>query len=88
MSQVLQIEEPLNKRESFNPNVPLQSWHAHDILFGFVTIVLIHVMASVFAKYYTQSTGTAIACWITTFVFYVWIYAPILTHPRVDGKPE
>lgn len=31
--------------------------------------------------------GLSGALWVTAFVIFVWVYAPILLRPRVDGRP-
>jgi uncharacterized protein involved in response to NO len=31
--------------------------------------------------------GTAQAAWLIAFALFVWVYAPILVKPRVDGLP-
>ena len=31
--------------------------------------------------------GLSGGLWIAAFAIYLWIYAPVLTRPRRDGKP-
>ena len=35
---------------------------------------------------YAQIVGLAAALWTGAFALYLWVYSPILTRPRVDGK--
>lgn len=48
---------------------------------------IIRVTVSFYPEYYVQGMVAAIVCWVIAFTLYVWVYAPILTRPRVDGKP-
>ncbi|MDQ2644008.1 MAG: NnrS family protein, partial [Myxococcota bacterium] len=36
--------------------------------------------------HYLQCLWMAGALWTLSFALFVWVYAPILTRPRVDGK--
>ena len=42
---------------------------------------------AVFADEYNMVVALSGACWIAAFGLFVWIYAPILTRPRADGRP-
>jgi len=50
--------------------------------------LLLRVFAPMFAmQFYTSWIVAAAVCWILGFAVFVWIYAPILFNPRVDGNP-
>jgi uncharacterized protein involved in response to NO len=36
---------------------------------------------------YTEVIVLAAALWTAAFVLFLWVYAPMLLSPRVDGKP-
>lgn len=42
---------------------------------------------SLIALPYAQVVELAAALWTAAFILYLWVYAPILTRPRADGKP-
>ncbi|MCG9712997.1 NnrS family protein [Shewanella insulae] len=45
------------------------------------------VMPLWFPEYSEQWLWIAGSCWSLAFGWFVWCYAPILTQPRVDGRP-
>ncbi len=50
--------------------------------------LLLRVFAPIFAMQLYPSWIIASAlCWIIAFAIFVWLYAPILYKPRVDGSP-
>lgn len=48
---------------------------------------IIRVSTPFAPEYFTQGMVSAGSLWMAAFALYVWVYAPILTSPRVDGKP-
>lgn len=48
---------------------------------------ILRITTPFYPEYFIQGMVSAIALWSAAFAIYVWIYAPILTQPRVDGKP-
>ena len=61
------------------------------IVFAYATLVVSVFLrvfgASVLHLQYASTIPIAGALWILAFVLYSGVYAPILTTPRVDGKP-
>ena len=61
------------------------------IVFAYATLVVSVFLrvfgASVLHLQYASTITIAGALWILAFVLYSGVYAPILTTPRVDGKP-
>ena len=51
---------------------------------AFVARVLLPMIAP---SQYLLWLGIAQAAWVITFALFVWVYAPILVKPRMDGKP-
>ncbi|TFW72365.1 NnrS family protein [Methylotenera oryzisoli] len=50
--------------------------------------LLLRVFAPMFAmQFYPHWIVASALCWIIAFAIFVWIYAPILYKPRVDGSP-
>ena len=50
--------------------------------------LLLRVFAPMFAiQFYPGWIIASALCWIIAFAIFVWIYAPILYKPRVDGTP-
>jgi len=50
--------------------------------------LLLRVFAPMFAmQFYPHWIVASALCWIMAFAIFVWIYAPILYKPRVDGSP-
>jgi uncharacterized protein involved in response to NO len=41
----------------------------------------------VFPGAYAALIGLSAALWCAAFALYVWVYAPFLARPRLDGKP-
>lgn len=48
---------------------------------------LIRIATPFYPEYFVEGMVSTIALWSAAFALYVWVYAPILTSPRVDGKP-
>ncbi len=51
---------------------------------AFVARVLLPMIAP---SQYLLWLGIAQAAWVIAFALFVWVYAPILVKPRMDGKP-
>jgi len=51
---------------------------------AYIARVLLPIIAPM---YYQLWIGLAQAAWLIAFSMFVWVYAPILVKPRVDGKP-
>ncbi len=49
--------------------------------------VLIRIATPFYPEYFVEGMVSAIILWSAAFALYVWVYVPILTSPRVDGKP-
>ena len=49
---------------------------------------LLRVLAPVFADFYSGLLLASGLAWIIAFGLFLWVYWPILTRPRSDGKPE
>jgi uncharacterized protein involved in response to NO len=54
------------------------------LLAAFVARVILPLIAP---AYYLWEMGMAQAAWIAAFALFVWVYAPVLTKPRLDGLP-
>ncbi|MHB1233906.1 MAG: NnrS family protein [Burkholderiales bacterium] len=61
-----------------------------------LTPVFIFLLAAFFARvllpmmapaHYLLWVGAAQAAWLSAFALFVWVYAPMLVQPRVDGLP-
>jgi len=51
--------------------------------------LLLRVFAPMFAmQFYPHWIVASALCWIIAFAIFVWMYAPILYKPRVDGGPS
>jgi uncharacterized protein involved in response to NO len=61
------------------------------IVFGFVSILLAAFVRSILTvlipEYITQIWLVSGALWCVTFACFIWMYLPILSAPRVDGRP-
>jgi len=49
---------------------------------------LLRVLAPLFASAYSHLLLLSGLAWIAAFGLFVWVYAPILIRPRLDGKQE
>lgn len=47
---------------------------------------VIRIITPFYAEYFIEGMVMAISLWSTAFALYLWVYVPILTSPRVDGK--
>jgi uncharacterized protein involved in response to NO len=54
------------------------------LFFAFVARVGLPLVAP---AYTMQWVGLALAAWLFAFAVFLWIYAPMLIKPRVDGQP-
>ncbi len=75
------------------------TWHAHEMIFGFVVVVIAGFLLTAVGNWTQRETAVgarllalsavwvAGASWTAAFEIYVVAYAPILSRPRVDGKP-
>ncbi len=52
----------------------------------FVAAIL-RTVAPFFPEHYTEAMVSTMLLWTVAFALYLYVYAPILTRPRVDGKP-
>jgi uncharacterized protein involved in response to NO len=43
--------------------------------------------ASILTSFYMESLVVSAALWTAAFAAFLWRYAPILTQPRIDGRP-
>ncbi|MEE9162458.1 MAG: NnrS family protein [Candidatus Neomarinimicrobiota bacterium] len=50
--------------------------------------VVIRVGSSLLATRYLTLLDLSATGWIAAFALFTWVYWPILTQPRVDGRPE
>lgn len=50
--------------------------------------VLVRILSPVAPGSYLTLIDTAGFGWIAAFTLFLWVYWPILTLPRIDGKPE
>jgi uncharacterized protein involved in response to NO len=48
---------------------------------------LIRVVTPFYPDIFVQGMGLTTALWVLAFSLFLWVYAPILTSPRIDGKP-
>lgn len=56
------------------------------VIFGIA--VLVRIFSPLGASLYLPLLDLAAAGWVLAFGIFVWVYWPILTRPRVDGRPE
>jgi len=47
----------------------------------------LRVLAALAGEHYMIAVAAAGFCWLAAFGLFVWVYFPILTQPRVDGRP-
>ena len=55
-----------------------------SLIAAYVTRVLLPMIAP---AHYLLWLGMAQAAWLIAFALFVWVYAPILVKPRIDGMP-
>ena len=62
-----------------------------NMVLAFACLPLAAILRAIMPLIAPQYTSTwlwlAGACWFISFGMFVWYYAPILTQPRVDGRP-
>jgi uncharacterized protein involved in response to NO len=62
-----------------------------NMVIAFIGLPLAAIFRAVMPLWIPQYTSTwlwlAGACWFISFGMFVWHYAPILTKPRLDGRP-
>jgi uncharacterized protein involved in response to NO len=59
------------------------------IAYGIFTVaVVIRILSPLTTDGYFTMIDLAATGWILTFAIFSWVYWPILTRPRADGKPE
>ncbi|QYJ77940.1 NnrS family protein [Shewanella acanthi] len=58
---------------------------------GFICLPLAAVFRALMPIYFPENTSLwlwlAAGCWFGAFALFVWHYTPILTRPRIDGRP-
>jgi uncharacterized protein involved in response to NO len=59
----------------------------HVFLLLAVTFIARVLLPLVAPSHYLLEIGVALATWVLAFTLFVWMYAPILVKPRVDGLP-
>lgn len=52
-----------------------------------ICAVVVRVTSAFYAEHYINGMIVTIAFWSAAFLLYLKVYAPILTRPRVDGRP-
>lgn len=50
--------------------------------------VLVRILSPLGAGAYLPLLDAAAGGWIAAFALFLWVYWPILTRPRIDGRPE
>lgn len=63
---------------------------ARPVTAAYVLIALsavARVAGGLMTAYYMATVYVAATAWVLAFLLYLWVYAPILAGPRVDGKP-
>ncbi len=50
--------------------------------------VLVRILSPVASGAYLMLIDVAAAGWFAAFGLFLWVYWPILTRPRIDGRPE
>ena len=55
--------------------------------FMILAAAIIRITTPFFADFYADGMIAAMSLWIGAFALYLWVYTPILTTPRIDGKP-
>jgi uncharacterized protein involved in response to NO len=48
--------------------------------------VIMRVITPFYPDFFVWGMVLSAAFWISAFSLYLWVYAPILTSPRIDGK--
>lgn len=48
---------------------------------------LARIAAALFSQAYMPLVLLAGSAWVASFAIYLWVYAPLLLRPRVDGRP-
>jgi uncharacterized protein involved in response to NO len=54
----------------------------------FSLAVLVRVLSPVAGAWTLRLIDLAATGWLAAFAIFVWVYWPILTRPRIDGRPE
>lgn len=54
----------------------------------FSLAVLVRVLSPIAGAWYLRLVDLAATGWLAAFAIFVWVYWPILTRPRADGRPE
>jgi len=54
----------------------------------FTVAVAVRILSPLMTDGYFVMIDLSAAGWILTYIVFSWVYWPILTRPRVDGKPE
>lgn len=54
----------------------------------FSLAVLVRVLSPIAGDWYLRLVDLAASGWLAAFAIFVWVYWPILTRPRIDGRPE
>jgi uncharacterized protein involved in response to NO len=54
----------------------------------FTLAVLVRVLSPVAGAWTLRLIDLAATGWLAAFAIFVWVYWPILTRPRIDGRPE
>lgn len=62
---------------------PAIAWAYHLVSVS----ALARIAAAVFPQAYMPLVLLAGGAWIAGFALYLWVYAPLLTRPRADGRP-
>jgi uncharacterized protein involved in response to NO len=47
---------------------------------------LVRVAASLIPEFYTLGLRISGSLWVLAFLIFLWIYFPMLSAPRIDGK--
>ena len=69
---------------------PLKAGFGETLCYWLIGIALILRVAIWFGlpdRYYIPCLYASATFWTLCFLIYLWKYVPILTQPRVDGKP-
>lgn len=66
---------------------PLQVSTTIRVAYLFIlTAATIRIMTPFYTEFYTSGMMLTTALWVGAFALYLWVYVPILTSPRIDGK--
>jgi len=62
---------------------------AMAVAFGLINVAAVArgVLPAFHPQSFSQSIAASGALWIASFLIFIVIYAPILTRPRIDGRP-